>query len=174
MFNLDLQISEFFFELGRALPLGIVNFLATYLFWILVVLVIFISLKNHAPRFILFMYAATSGLIVYYINKVIGFYFFRERPYISLGFENLLGEVHPDKSFPSDHTSLAWTMALMVFLYNKKYGVFLLAIALLVSISRILAGVHYISDILGGIVVGTIIALFVYWLTKRSWIKKYL
>jgi len=120
------------------------------------------------------MYAATSGLIVYYINKVIGFYFFRERPYISLGFENLLGEVHPDKSFPSDHTSLAWTMALMVFLYNKKYGVFLLAIALLVSISRILAGVHYISDILGGIVVGTIIALFVYWLTKRSWIKKYL
>lgn len=66
--------------------------------------------------------------------------------------------------FPSCHA--ANTMALAIFLSlllkNRYATIGLIVWSLLVSYSRIYLGVHYPSDILGGLIIGTLFALIYY------------
>ena len=69
-----------------------------------------------------------------------------------------------DNGFPSDHTLLAGLMAALTYLYCKRLGIFAFAIAALIGASRVIAGVHHISDIIGALVfasVGTYLAQLV-------------
>lgn len=45
----------------------------------------------------------------------------------------------------------------------KKYGIPILVFACLMGLSRLYVGVHYPSDVLGGALIGTGIALLTYW-----------
>jgi membrane-associated phospholipid phosphatase len=58
--------------------------------------------------------------------------------------------------FPSDHALLATFLASMVWLgaKNKKLAIFLVFLDVVMSISRVIAGVHSPVDIVGGIVFG--------------------
>ncbi len=60
-------------------------------------------------------------------------------------------------SFPSGHTSGSLTAALAFQKYvPKKYGVPAVVLASLIAISRIYVGVHYPTDVLGGVAVAVI------------------
>ena len=62
-----------------------------------------------------------------------------------------------DKSFPSGHTTAAFASMVPVFLIGrKKYSWTALIFALLMGISRIYLVVHYPSDVVGGLIIGTI------------------
>lgn len=59
-------------------------------------------------------------------------------------------------SFPSGHTMFAFALATaMYFFGNKKIAYMLFASGLFIGTARVVAGVHYPLDILGGIVLGT-------------------
>lgn len=58
-------------------------------------------------------------------------------------------------SFPSSHTYIAFAVATSVFLYgHKKLGSALFFLAIMLAVSRIGAGLHYPSDIIGGAILG--------------------
>lgn len=57
-------------------------------------------------------------------------------------------------SFPSGHTAAAVALACAFLFGDKRLGGISLAIAALVALGRVAVGVHYPTDILGGIVVG--------------------
>jgi len=87
----------------------------------------------------------------------------RPRPYTNEGtvFHELwviMGQhMESDKSFPSGHTTAAFGCMVPVFILGKKkYSWGALAFAVLMGISRIYLTVHYPSDVLGGIIVGSI------------------
>ena len=62
-----------------------------------------------------------------------------------------------DKSFPSGHTTAAFASMVPVFLLGKKRVSWLaLIFAFLMGLSRIYLVVHYPSDVLGGLIVGSI------------------
>lgn len=62
-----------------------------------------------------------------------------------------------DKSFPSGHTTAAFATMVPVFLLGKKRISWLaLLFAFAMGLSRIYLVVHYPSDVLGGLIVGTI------------------
>ena len=167
MFSLDLQISQFLFQIGRALPRELVVFGATYLIWALIVLEFFASRVLSARWIKLFSQAMFAGAAAYVANAVIGFFIFlHARPFAGLGFNPLIDVGPFSKSFPSDHTAVAFALACVVFLKNKKAGAVFLLIAFLISVSRILAGVHYASDVLAGAFIGIMCAWLVFRRTK--------
>ena len=69
---------------------------------------------------------------------------------------------------PSRHTASAFIIA-MTFLYvNIPLGVFMLATAALISASRVLAGAHYIRDVLVGTAIGVLFGLSYFFLFNIS------
>ena len=49
-------------------------------------------------------------------------------------------------------------MATAVYLYNKKWGIGFFIATILITMSRVIAGVHYPSDILDGAAIGILVA----------------
>ena len=87
----------------------------------------------------------------------------RPRPYADLnGFYYPLWQMmgshtESDFSFPSGHTNAAFATMIPVFLLGRKNWSWLaLIFGILMGISRIFLVVHYPSDVLGGVVTGTI------------------
>lgn len=71
--------------------------------------------------------------------------------------------------FVSSHATNSFGLAvfsLLLFRY-RWYTLFILFWAALNSYSRIYMGVHYPGDILGGLILGSLIGWFVYWLYKK-------
>ncbi len=59
-------------------------------------------------------------------------------------------------SFPSDHATLFTVLGLGIFMCNRKIGWLINAYILLLIFSpRLYLGFHYLTDLLGGIVIGT-------------------
>ncbi len=73
-----------------------------------------------------------------------------------------------DKSFPSGHMTAAMAASTALFLRgNRKYSwtAFLFAIAM--GISRIYLGVHYATDVLGGVITGGVGGVLGYFISLR-------
>lgn len=94
----------------------------------------------------------SAFLIVTIFRKIIN----RPRPYESMNIEPLL-QHKQGESFPSRHTVSAFIIALVCFDVNIYLGIFAMIVAIIISISRILAGVHYISDVFVSIVIAFMI-----------------
>ena len=87
----------------------------------------------------------------------------RPRPYTHDGsifqqYWEMLGKhTESDKSFPSGHMTAAMAASLAVFLRgNKKISWTALLFALAMGVSRIYLSVHYATDVLGGVITGSI------------------
>ncbi|MBQ6824233.1 MAG: phosphatase PAP2 family protein [Clostridia bacterium] len=70
-------------------------------------------------------------------------------------------------SCPSGHTTASFAAATSVFLRNKKWGIAALALAVLVGFSRMYFAVHFLTDVLFGILLGAACGLVAWKLTGR-------
>ncbi|MGZ4852570.1 MAG: phosphatase PAP2 family protein [Halobacteriota archaeon] len=72
-----------------------------------------------------------------------------------------------EPSFPSGHTSNAFSFATTLSYYHRKIAPFLFAWAILVAFSRVFLGLHYFTDLLGGAAVGIVVSLVITRAAKR-------
>lgn len=72
-------------------------------------------------------------------------------------------------SFPSGHTSNSFSAAVSILLFYRKQGIIALIVAGIIAFSRMYLFVHYPTDILGGILLGTLNAMLVY-ACMRKWL----
>lgn len=107
------------------------------------------------------IFATITGVLGLFINFVIGHIYYEPRPFVS-HHVNLLSSHAADASFPSDHGTGAFSLALAVLYRHRKLGFGLVLFAVLTGISRIYVGHHYPFDILGSIVVAVIISTIIY------------
>jgi undecaprenyl-diphosphatase len=139
----------------------IIEFLATFLIWLLyagLVVLWFIDGKIKKEQVI---HALVAGLFAWFLAQAIKFLFPTDRPFLVNG-ENILVMIMPKGSaFPSAHTALAFSLAVTIFLHDGKVGWSYLFGALLIGMARVLANVHYPVDILGGALLGTIVAIII-------------
>lgn len=93
----------------------------------------------------------------------------RIRPYEVIDGLSILIEKPGEFSFPSGHTGSSFAAGVMLFLVcPKKYGVPALLLAFLISLSRLYVGVHYPTDVLGGMITGTLIAVCIWKIFQRK------
>ena len=72
-------------------------------------------------------------------------------------------------SFPSGHTGSAFAVAVVVFLMcPRKIGVPVLVFAFVIAFSRLYVGVHFPTDVLGGALIGAVIAYLVCAVDRRK------
>lgn len=70
-------------------------------------------------------------------------------------------------AFPSGHTMLASAIAFAIYFTNKKAGYYFMFFALLIGVSRIVSGVHFPVDILGGFILGAGVSSLVAYFVKN-------
>jgi undecaprenyl-diphosphatase len=120
--------------------------------------------------------AGISALVALGIGQLIGMAFLRPRPYLTHQV-NLLIAPTADTSFPSDHATLGFAVAVLVWRYNRRAGTALLSLALVLAFARIFVGAHYPSDVLGGAVLGALtsmgIAVFSESSPLRNWLNAF-
>jgi undecaprenyl-diphosphatase len=83
----------------------------------------------------------------------------RPRPPLADPAIHAVGTIPDSTSFPSGHSATAFAAAVAVGLLCPRLRAPLLALALLVAVSRVYLGVHYWSDVLAGSVLGAAIGL---------------
>lgn len=105
--------------------------------------------------------AGFSALLGLAVNQVISHLYERTRPYVHHA-HHLFVARSADPSFPSDHATGAFAIAIALMLRHRVAGWIALALALAISIGRVAVGTHYPSDVLGGALIGTAAAL-VFW-----------
>ncbi|MBI1273251.1 MAG: phosphatase PAP2 family protein [Alphaproteobacteria bacterium] len=66
-------------------------------------------------------------------------------------------------SFPSEHATLFFTITVALFFVSRRLGLIALAYALFLSFVRVYLGLHYPTDIMGGMVVGAGVVLLLRW-----------
>ena len=137
----------------------IITNLGGLIFFILSLLTILLAFKNKK-----IFYLLTINLTFTYIISVIFKNIFRrERPLTTIIDKPI------DFSFPSGHTmcSIAF-YGFLIYVFNKKLSnkylkyiinAFLIIICLLIAFSRIYLGVHFLSDVIFGAVLGIICLL---------------
>jgi len=70
-------------------------------------------------------------------------------------------------SCPSGHTTSSFAAATSIFLYHKKWGSGALVLAALIGFSRMYFTVHYMTDVLFGIVLGIACGFLAYYVIRR-------
>lgn len=177
--SVDVNIFRFFNNLSGHFVIfdWLVVFLAEYLqYFLFLVLFIFLYSCRYSlckKIRILWMTLLSSIIARFVIVGGIRYFYHRPRPFLVLESNKLISEsawFYSDYewSFPSGHSAFFFALATMIYCYNRKWGVGFFIAALLMNVSRIIAGVHYPSDILGGICVGVFTSLGIYLIFRRG------
>lgn len=98
--------------------------------------------------------AAWSAALALTITTLIAFAIGRARPFLVSSDVVLLIPPPLNTSFPSGHTATVTAIAFAFFWARRDIGYAAFAIAAAVAVGRVMVGVHYPSDILGGAFVG--------------------
>lgn len=131
-------------------------FCAEYLGYILIFCLIVFFRKNLKTIILALVSALLARFIV---AELIYFLWRRARPFVENNV-NLLVQHNDTASFPSGHAVFYFALFSVVFLKDKKTGVFFLFGVVLISLARVFSGIHWPSDILAGAVIG----IFFSWL----------
>lgn len=146
--------------------------------WIMITILLLVIPKTRR----LGLMAAASLLLSLLINNIcLKNWIARTRPYEVLDSLNLITKRAVDYSFPSGHTASSFCTAVVLWKSSREYkktgnqrfffpplaGVAVMALAVLISFSRLYVGVHYPTDVLGGAISGILIGFFVFYFTKK-------
>lgn len=119
-------------------------------------LVIYLLVQKNESVIKVFLIPAISFVLLSIGRRLLN----RKRPYETFEMPPVIPKDTKGKSFPSRHVFSA-TIIAMTFLFMSPWmwlGLVLLVVAVLEAVVRVVSGVHYISDVVAGILIGIIVA----------------
>ena len=137
---------------------------------IITLALIFLLNTNHERLFVIINTIISAGIII--VSKNI---FLRERPLIG-------SELLSSYSFPSGHSLIATTYyGFLIYLLKRskckeEYKVIgttmLTTLIVLICLSRLLLNVHYVTDVVGGVILGLVILLVLIYFFEKTFKPK--
>lgn len=135
------------------------------IFSILLAFWTFIELPRRQKKHFIIV-GALAAILSLMLAKIGAHFYYDTRPFVAGHFTPYFSH-GADNGFPSDHTLLAGFLAFVCFKYSKKFGSTLLVLALAIGLSRVHAGVHHLTDIIGSLVFAFIGTVLAFMLAKR-------
>ncbi len=132
-------------------------FLAQYFPYLLAIPFILFLLKRKTTkeRMSVLLFSVLAMLLSRGIlTEAIRLFFPRQRPFEAFGFTPLIPE--SGSSFPSGHAAFFFALSFAIFAVDKKWGWWFIGLSLLNGLARVFVGVHYPSDIAGGLLIGLV------------------
>ena len=135
------------------------------IFWMVVAALLFIFPRTRKTGLGMAI-AMMIGLLV--CNVTLKPLVARMRPYdlqaeLGVTIQLLCGPQH-DFSFPSGHTIASFEAAVVMLRNSKKLGIPAMIMVVLISFSRMYLYVHYPTDVIASIILGTLFALIGNWI----------
>lgn len=177
--NLDHNVTIFANDLvtQSRITSYVVIFFGEYFIYFVLITVFFVGyMLYHKQKKITvlfpFISAGLSAALAYFpVAFVIKNVTARLRPFMVLSLHQLIQD--NSFAFPSGHTIFLFALGAMIFPYHKKIGVCTFVSGCAVGTARIAAGVHYPSDVVGGVLIGTLVGIVVYFFHKHYLIGVY-
>ncbi|TSC64659.1 MAG: Bacitracin transport permease protein BCRC [Parcubacteria group bacterium Gr01-1014_91] len=149
---------------------GVIVFLASYLAYVLIIafiaFVLFSQYQRREKLQILFVAGVSTLIARFGVAELIRLFYQRPRPFSVLdNVQQLL--TSNEWSFPSGHATFFFALATVVYLHNKKWGIGFFIATIFMTTSRVVAGIHYPSDIVGGAIIGIAVAYTIFYITQR-------
>ena len=148
----------------------ITTFASSQMLIIITLALIFLLNTNHKRLFVIINTIISSAIII--ISKNI---FLRQRPFIGQ-------EILSSYSFPSGHSLIATTYyGFLIYILNSSStkpkikiigNICLSSLIILICISRLVLNVHYLTDIIAGVILGLILLLILISVYKETLNKK--
>jgi len=125
----------------------------------LIVIIYFFWVKKDILRFYSLCLVILASLAV---SEILKFIFAHPRPFVAIAEFTPLFTFGGIDSFPSGHATVFSALATAVYFENKKLGIFFILCTLFMGIARVIAGVHYLGDILAGFFIGFLLVFMSY------------
>ena len=119
------------------------SFLPLLLFIGYPALIVYVFFSNPVDLFKIILVPFGVFLLVTVLRKVIN----EQRPYEKYNTPSLFGKTTKGQSMPSRHTASAFIISLAILYVNFELGIAALSVSFLITLSRVLAGAHYIRDV---------------------------
>jgi undecaprenyl-diphosphatase len=117
----------------------------------------------HRDERVRFQRGALDGLLALglasLVTSLLALMLARARPFLDLQDVEMLFYVPTDYSFPAHSVAVLVALGTAVRSANKRIGNAVVAAGLALGLARVIAGVHWPTDVLGGIVIGVIAGL---------------
>jgi undecaprenyl-diphosphatase len=130
---------------------GLAALVADYGIFVLPLALVVVWLSGGPSRRRAVVAGVLAAIVAIGLGLVLEHTLARPRPFVALGIAPLLPHA-ADSSFPSDHTLAGVALAGALAWRVPRVGGWLLGWALLVGAARVMAGLHYPSDIVGSAV----------------------
>lgn len=169
-------IFNFFFSLStNSIIAWSALFVSNILIYVLVLLVIIISYIVRKDILNIFLILGTGAFawVASYIIKTLSMI---PRPFVALNLTPLFME--SGFSFPSAHVTVISAISVIAWNIDYRLGITFFAFTILVALSRMIIGVHYPIDVIGGICLGILIGLSALWFynatSQFAFLRKYI
>ncbi len=141
---------------------NLIIFGAKYLYLVIVIAALaYVFRQPRELRWRIIVCAVIALPLTYIAAKIAGYFYYDPRPFVVGQFTPLLPHA-ADNGFPSDHALFGSAIAAVIFLFHRRFGLLLFAVAFLVGVSRVFAGVHHFTDIFGSMAIAAAATYAVY------------
>ena len=122
--------------------------ITTYVYCMFTAIMIYLLFaQRFHEHIVITLFCGAGFFLVTFIRR----YIIRIRPFAKYGFQPIIKCKKQDCSMPSRHTYSVFVIAIATFLIHPALFAFNIFCGIVLALTRILSGVHYISDILAGI-----------------------
>lgn len=157
---MTIEVVKFFQSLRNDFLDGVFNtisFLGEEYVYILILAIVYFGISQKKGEFLAFILFFT-GVFNTWIKGI----FAADRPFEKYPNDvvNLRPETSPGHSFPSGHTQnfTAFLTSIAILLKKKRYLIIMAILVVLMAISRMYLGVHFLEDVIVAIVLGLVTA----------------